>query len=76
MNSVIGANVQVGPRYEEHLAQGRMEMADVYCQVCQGTLPKLLPFAPFVIAVSLPHLLPSPSLPLTSDHAPLTTHGS
>jgi len=32
MNSVIGANVQVGPRYEEHLAQGRMEMADVYCQ--------------------------------------------
>lgn len=67
MNSVIGANVQVGPRYEEHLAQGRMEMADVYCQVCQGTLPKLLPFAPFVIAVSLPH-------PPPPCHSPLTTH--
>eukprot|EP00325_Prymnesiales_sp_UTEX-LB-985_P026274 CAMPEP_0174733160 /NCGR_PEP_ID=MMETSP1094-20130205/60780_1 /TAXON_ID=156173 /ORGANISM="Chrysochromulina brevifilum, Strain UTEX LB 985" /LENGTH=383 /DNA_ID=CAMNT_0015935783 /DNA_START=121 /DNA_END=1272 /DNA_ORIENTATION=+ len=32
MNSVVGTSVQVRGQYEEHLAQGRMDMADVFCK--------------------------------------------
>jgi len=32
VNGIVSSSIEVRPSYEEHLAQGLMEMADVYCK--------------------------------------------